>query len=132
MSKQELPTFIKKRKLLYGTKDMSLVAGYGDTFFEAGYIDDALDFYERAKSADGLKKVEGIALKEGNLYLYRKVCRISKVEPDKKIIDDIGAKALESGKISIAAEAFRASGNEAMLKKIEEAMGKTDDSKEDR
>ena len=123
MSSQEIPGFLKKRKLLYETKDKSLLAKHGDMFFDAGFIDDALDFYERAESREGYKKVDQFGRKEGNLYLYRKVCKITKINPDPTVINEIGTKALELGKLRFALDAFRASGNEAMVKKVEGMLG---------
>ena len=122
MSDKELPGFLKKRKLLYSTKDKDALNKYGDMFFQAGKIDDALDFYERGRSSEGFSKVQEVALHEGNLYLFRKVCKITKSELQKASLNQIGEKALELGKLAMALDAFKEAGNDTMRKKLEEML----------
>lgn len=122
MPKQELPGLIKKRKILYESKDKSLLEKYGDLYFDARHIDDALTFYERAQSAAGLGKVEEFAVKNANLLMYKNIAKIRKISEDTKIVNDIGSKALELGKLTVAKQAFKEAGNEVMLKKVENLL----------
>ena len=122
MPKTELPVFTKKRKLLYETKDKNQLVKHGDMFFEADHIDDALDFYEMAGNEEGFRKIEAVARKEGNLYLYRKVCKLMKDQPSKDITNEIGMKAIELGKLSMALDAFSDTGNEGMKKKVDQML----------
>lgn len=112
-------SFIKKRKILYETKDKNTLTKTGDDFFAEGLIDDALDFYEQAKSEEGFEKVLKIGMEEGNLYLYRKICKIRRKDPEKAHLNSIGEKALELKKYTMALEAFKLSGNDGMRKKVE-------------
>jgi hypothetical protein len=124
MPTTEIPGFLKKRKMLWETKDPSTLAKYGDLYLGDGCIDDAVDFYERAKNSEGFKKVLQIAKSEGNLYLYRKMCRLLKIQPDKSALEEVGNKAIELGKFSMALEAFKSAGNTMMIEKVEGLMGK--------
>jgi hypothetical protein len=130
MPTTEIPGFLKKRKLLWETKDADTMAKYGDLYLGEGSVDDAVDFYERAKHNDGFKKVLQIAKSEGNLYLYRKMCRLLKIQPDKAALEEVGNKAIELGKFSMALEAFKSAGNTMMIEKVEGLMGKKKEEKE--
>jgi hypothetical protein len=45
----------------------------GDAYFEKGLFFDAVDFYARAVDKAGLKRIHGVAIKEGDAFLLRKV-----------------------------------------------------------
>ena len=122
MPKEELPIFLKKRKLLWETKDKNQLAKYGDLYLNADFIDDALDFYERAQSHEGFLKIEEISKKTGNLVLYKKVAKILRKDVDPLAANEIGMKAMEMEKFAIALDAFKLSKNEVMQKKIEELL----------
>ncbi len=118
-----LHTFIKKRKLLYGTNDKAAFIKSGEEYLENKQIDDALDFFERAKYEEGFQKIIEIAIAEGNLYLYQKICKIRRKDADKDTIIEIGKKAMELEKYSFAYDAFKLVDHKGLIEEVEKKMG---------
>ncbi|MBI2930464.1 MAG: hypothetical protein HYY16_02335 [Planctomycetes bacterium] len=88
------------------------IARIGDRFLEAGLPNVAVMFYERAKSADGLKQVKNLALKEGDEFLLTAVAKsdASLVEPsDWRACAEA---ALARGRFAFARDAFRKAGDD--------------------
>ena len=74
MSVTNLPSFLKKKKLL---DDPNLPAAdcrkYGDLFLEAGWLADALDFFLKGNVSEGLNQLQELALDTGDAFLLERL-----------------------------------------------------------
>ena len=122
MGKNELPGFLKKRNILYNTKNKETLKKHGDDYLAAGQLDDAMEFYTRAQSIDELRKMIESAKANADLVLYNKIFKSVKAEPLNDDLNEIGRLARELGKFATAKHAFEQAGNDAMLREIEEKL----------
>ncbi len=90
---------------------------WGREYEESGLIYDAVDFYEKANAREDLSRIMGEAVQEGNLFLYRRVCRFLAKDPSPDEWLDVAKHAEESGKLAFAAEAYRIGGDEEGIKR---------------
>ncbi len=102
MIKSNLPGFLKKKKLL---DDPQLPAAacrtYGDLFVEAGWLADALDFYLKGNDAEGLARLETIALESGDAFLLERLLQAQGREAP-ELWQQVAAAATAAGKFTLA------------------------------
>ena len=95
--------YIKKRDILHAEKSQpATLSQIGRDFFAAERFSDALDFFEKAKDADGLQKIKEVALTRGDTFLLARLDRY-----DRKMIttadwDATAKKAEAEGRKSMA------------------------------
>lgn len=110
--KRDLPDYREKQKLLYTDRgNVDLWIKYGDIFFEAGRVSDALDFYRRAACETGIKRVMDFAMEEGDVMLFQQVLDCLKREGTKEEWDRIARRAFELGKYTFSRYATLKSNN---------------------
>lgn len=116
MSQKSLPEFKQKQKLLHApdTSPESLIA-MGQKFFEAGWYIDAIDFWARAKHADGLRSMQAKAMEEGDVFLYTRSCKALDQAAEIEHWAQLAENALSLGKLQFAREAFRLAGDRKNL-----------------
>jgi hypothetical protein len=96
--------YIKKRDLLHAEKSSpATLSQVGRDFLAAERYSDALDFFEKAKDADGIAQIKAYALKNGDTFLIGRLDRY-----DRKLItpadwEAAARKAEEQNKSSMAA-----------------------------
>lgn len=93
---------------------------HGDQFLAASRPNLAVTFYERAKSAAGLRKIKDWALKEGDEFLLSAVARSSPDLVDTHEWHICAETALRGGKLAFARDAFRKAGDEEKALKVQE------------
>jgi hypothetical protein len=74
MSANNLPSFLKKKKLL---DNIHLPAEecrkYGNLFLEAGWLTDAMEFFIKGNISEGLQKLEALAVASGDAFLLERL-----------------------------------------------------------
>jgi hypothetical protein len=111
MAKEYLLECLEKRDLLNdaGVSE-AILLDWGQRFEQAGLLNDAVEFYDKADAKDDLRRILQIALDEGDLFLYSKLCRLLGYEASRDQWLALADKAEEAGKLSFAAEARRKGG----------------------
>ncbi len=125
MNKLNLPTWKEKKELLYNRElevDPARLLDIGSRLEQAGRLCDALDFYNRASHRDGMEKLLGKAVSEGNFFLYRKCLDALGRAVSKEEAARLAANAVSKGKHSYAIHAFKAAGDEEGARKAKEAL----------
>src|SRR5438132_9537473 len=95
--------YIKKRDTLHSEKSTpAALSQIGREFFTAERYSDALDFFEKAKDAEGIRQIKELAVKIGDTFLLARLDRY-----DRNLITtaewEAAAKTAEaSGRLSMA------------------------------
>ena len=123
MAEQELPGFTEKREVLFSqetTRDTLIE--YGERFFTADRVYDALAFFQRAQTTDHIKMVCEKAQEGGDVPLWIQCKKLLDEVPDETEWNEIGVRAMERGCYATAREAFARSRNEENLEKVKGLM----------
>jgi hypothetical protein len=113
MAERELLTCLEKRELLNeSVVSVDKLLEWGRRYEEAGFIYDAVDFYEKAGAREELARLLEDAKPEGNVFLVNRLCKFLKVELTNQEWLAIGEEAERVGKSTFAAEGFRRGGKE--------------------
>ena len=114
MAGNNLLSCLEKRDLLnQSAVSISKLLEWGSIYEEAGLINDAVDFYERANAADRLEKLLGLAMLEGDAFIFGRILKALNREATSAEWVSLGEKAAECGKHAFAQEAFKRGGVEA-------------------
>ncbi len=108
----ELNCLDKRDLLNQHAVSVETLVRWGGFFEEAELFHDAVDFYEKAGAREPLERIRDRALEEGDLFLYRRACRVLKVEPEADRWRILGERAKSEGKSLFMQEAFRLAGVE--------------------
>jgi len=74
MAVGKLPGFLKKKKLLDDPQLPSAVCReYGDLFSQHGWFADALEFYLKGNAAEGLTRLQALAVETGDAFLLERL-----------------------------------------------------------
>lgn len=116
MSTRKLPDYRLKQKILYidKTPAESLIS-YGNLYLEAGELSDALNFYSRAAHQAGLKKIQDLALANGDAFIFQSAAKAGGVELRDTEWEDIARRATEMGKYLFAKHALEKANNTELL-----------------
>jgi hypothetical protein len=108
MAKKYDLSCLEKRDLLNETAvSLETLISWGQHYEEVGSLYDAVDFYEKAGAREALSYLLARVQDEGNLFLFRRLCRILGHEPDRDVWLALAHRAEEAGKLAFAAEAYR-------------------------
>jgi len=111
MAKREKLTCLEKRDLLsQSAVAVEELTHLGKCYEEAGLIHDAVDFYEKAHAGEALERVLEKAREEGDVFLFKRLCRVLNCQPEQDEWLSIAQRAEELGKLSFSAEARREAG----------------------
>ncbi len=103
---QGVPGCIKKRQIL---NDRELKAEtcreYGEKFLALGWWEDALEFFQKGRDAQGLEKIKGHCLETGDAYLLARLG----ASQDPPTWRRLAERALELGKLRFARRAYNLS-----------------------
>ncbi len=117
----KLPDYREKQRLLYGDKvQPELVRKTAKNLLAAGALNDAAEFFHRVEDSKALEAIAEQALEEGDLFLFDKVYRQLGRQPTPELYDRLGQRALATGKLQFAAQAFTKAGNDAMVKQVQQ------------
>ena len=103
MANIKLPGFLKKKKLL---DDPQLPAAacrtYGDQFFEADWLADALDFYLKGNDTQGLARLQARAVETGDAFLLERLSQVQGGQAT-ELWEQVAVQASALGKFTLAA-----------------------------
>ncbi len=120
MAHDYLPDYRKKQQLLYeGEATSSSLIAYGDKYWEAEMISDALEFYQRANDSASLEKVKTKARETGDVMLFMQACKALDHLPTPDDWFIVGEAARKAKKYSFALLAFEKGGHEKLLQETE-------------
>lgn len=130
MSIKKLPDYRTKQKILYidKTSTASLIS-YGDMYFEAGGLSDALDFYAKAGHQAGMQKIKDLALASGDTFLFQQAAKALGIPLQDDDWEDIARKAAELKKFLFARRALEKTNNAELLNALQTKM-KTEEAKQ--
>ena len=95
--------YIRKRDILHSEKTpAATLAQISNEFLAAERLSDALDFFEKARDADGLKKIKSIALDRGDTFLLARLDRYDRNLITKEEWAETAKRAQAAGKSSMA------------------------------
>jgi hypothetical protein len=102
---------LEKRELLNeATASAEALLSWGEHCEEVGSLHDAADFYEKAGAREALSRLLARAQDAGNVFLFRRLCRMLGLEPGREEWVVLAHRAEELGKLAFAAEANRLGG----------------------
>jgi hypothetical protein len=104
---QGVPNCLKKRQLL-NEKVVSpaLCLDYGNKFLEVGWLEDALEFFQKGEITASLAALQAHCLETGDAFLLG---RLGKHDPE--IWRRVAERALALGKLHFARRAFEVAGD---------------------
>jgi len=121
--KKSLPDPLKRREILYGKNTpREVLIHYGDLYYEAGRLNDAVEFYGMANHREALLKLRDLALEEGDFFLFQQVTEFLRESVTNNTWRILGQNALNKGKFSFAWKAFSQAEDMEALKEIEKMM----------
>jgi tetratricopeptide (TPR) repeat protein len=102
-----VPDCLKKRRLL-NEKELSpdLCREYGEKFLALGWLEDALEFFQKGRHLDGLESIKTLALERGDAYL---LARLGRQEPE--TWRRLAERAMTLGKFQSARRALELAGD---------------------
>jgi hypothetical protein len=99
---------LDKRDLLnQSAVSIDALVMWGRSFEEEDLIYDAIDFYDKANAKDDLKRLLDKAVEEGNVFLFKRLCRVVGKEATSDQWLSLARRAEELGLDAFAAEAYR-------------------------
>jgi len=130
MSIKKLPDYRLKQKILYVDKvNQNILQDYGNSFFEEGFLSDALDFYQKANDKAGIQKIKNMAFERGDVMLFQQAAKALDLELKPVDWESIGQKAVSLKKYSFARHAAEKANNEEMINSLKKIMQQEVDSK---
>lgn len=123
MNIKNLPDYRLKQKILYiDQTNPQILEKYGDAFFSQGNLSDALDFYQRANSTDGLQKIKNVALESGDVLLFTRAAKALNLELKTTDWENIAQIAVGLKKYLFARHALEKASNEDLLNSLKQLM----------
>ena len=116
---KKLPNYREKQRILYiEHRSESDLIEYGNAFFDAGKLFDAIEFYQKAKYMAGLEKIKEMAEQSGDVMLIQQILRSLKLTASDSIWHAVGQRALDLKKHSFALYAFEKENNISMIESV--------------
>jgi hypothetical protein len=111
MRNEDLLSCLEKRDLLnQPAASVDALVEWGDRYLRAGFIHDALGFYEKAGALEALPSLLEIAKSEGDAFLLRRVCAVLGHEPTAEEWLAVAEQAERFGKQRFACKGYEAAG----------------------
>jgi hypothetical protein len=108
----KLMSCLKKRDVLNNSNaDPEALIREAEMFLEAGYIQDALDFFAKAGFEAGIKRILAWAVEEGNFFTAETASKALGQDLPSSEWAALGDKALEKRKYHFALKAFTRAGD---------------------
>jgi hypothetical protein len=113
MRNNDLLSCLEKRDLLnQPAASVDALVEWGDRYLDAGFVHDALGFYEKAGALEALPPLLEVAKSEGDAFLLRRVCAVLGREPIHEEWLAVAEKAERLQKQHFACKAYEAAGAE--------------------
>jgi hypothetical protein len=101
MSMNNLPSFLKKKKLLDSANlPAEECRKFGNLFLEAGWLADALEFFIKGNITEGLQKLEALALESGDAFLLERLLQVQGREAP-ELWEQVAARAAAQEKFTM-------------------------------
>ena len=121
MKTDSLPSWRERQRLLY-SKDHkgspTELSALGKRALEAGFLQDAFEYFLGARDAEGLETIAGLAVETGDAFLLDAVEKRAEMPVLSETWEKLGRAALTGGKLGFAKQAFERAKNEAMLAEV--------------
>jgi hypothetical protein len=123
MAKSNLPDLKRKQKLLFAedAQPEALIA-QGQRFLDAGWLNDAIDFWQRAGHTEGLQQIQMTAVEQGDAFLFNRCLHALDEEAPESAWQELADRARELGKLQFAREGYRMSGDRKAMERVEQQM----------
>ncbi len=119
-----LPDPLKRRDILYGKNTPSeALKGYGDLYLQEGRLNDAVEFFGRARYRKGLLHIRQIAVEEGDFFLFSRAMEFLQEEVAPETWRELGRKAMEKGKYLFALKCFEKVSDRERIAEVRERLG---------
>ena len=119
MGERAFPPSRKKRELLNGpATPPERLSALGGAAEAEGFLNDALDFFEKAGDGEGLARLRARAVEEGDLFLLGRASKALVRAASREELAVLARRAEELGKIAFAVEAYRRAGDEAQALRL--------------
>jgi hypothetical protein len=113
MPNNDLLSCLEKRDLLnQPAASVDGLVQWGDRYLDAGFVHDALDFYEKAGAMEALAPILQAAQSEGDAFLLRRVCAVLGRQPTSNEWLAVAEQAERLHKQRFACKAYEAAGAE--------------------
>jgi len=113
MARSSLLSCLEKRDLLnQSAVSIDKLLDWGSRYEEAGQLNDAVDFYDRAKASEQLEKLMPRVCAEGDAFLYGRILKALDREAPPQDWLELGEKAKQLGKMAYARDAFSKAGRQ--------------------
>jgi hypothetical protein len=106
-SKDALNCLAKRDLLNQPVVSVEDLLAWGQQFAAAGLLHDAVDFYEKANATEALLGLLQVVQEQGDTFLFKRINRILKREPEREEWLALAAKAESLGKNTFVAEALQ-------------------------
>jgi hypothetical protein len=114
---------LKKRDLLHSPNVAGEeIAQYGWEYFKQDRLVDALDFFEKAKDLEGIRRIMERSIEEGDYFLLQQSSKILKETVPETVWRMVGGKALASGRVQQALMAFKTISDENKIQEIQSLL----------
>lgn len=123
-SSNRLMPCLKKRDFLNEENaDPHALIKEGENFWNAGYIQDALDMFAKADYDEGLEEILAWAVEKGDCFTAKGAAAKLGKQPSPAQWTSLGKKAMESQKFHFALDAFNLADDQENAERARELVG---------
>ena len=127
MASGDLPDIKQKQKLLYSEDTpKTKLNELGERFFQAAWLVDAMDCWDRCGNKEGLEKIRQLAKTEGDAFILQRCLRLLDAQATEEEWNELATHAKKLGKLQFAREGFRLAGNRKALDEIDQLIDPAD------
>jgi hypothetical protein len=113
MGNNSLLSCLEKRDLLnQPAASVDTLMQWGDRFLEAGFVYDAVNFYEKAGAKEALTRLLEMARNDGDAFLLRRLCALLGREPNADEWLAVAEQAERQGKDQFAWKGYLGAGEQ--------------------
>lgn len=119
MGNNSLLSCLEKRDLLnQPAASVDTLMQWGDRFLEAGFVYDAVNFYEKAGAKEALTRLLEMAGNDGDAFLLRRLCALLGREPNADEWLAVAEQAERQGKDHFAWKGYLGAGDQDRSDKV--------------
>ena len=108
----KLPSPLTRRDILYGkATPAAVLQEYGELYLREGKPNDAVQFFEQAGYAEGLRRICTMAIAEGDFFLFSRAKEFLHEDASPEEWRKLGSNAMEKGKFRFALTCFEKIGD---------------------
>ena len=120
MGNDSLLSCLEKRDLLnQPAASVDTLMQWGDRFLEAGFVYDAVNFYEKAGAKEALMRLLELARNDGDAFLLRRLCALLGREPSADEWLAVAEQAERQGKDQFAWKGYLGAGDQGRSDEVQ-------------